>query len=846
MAFGKPQIFYTFYAETKGANNLKVKKMRRKISTLIAAITIVLLTVTATLTAFQMYPAKVYGQVVPSDSVTVSPPSLTLTTLPETYTYWVNVTSTGTASTDYINNVDIELPTGWANAAGAAAFGYGFGVSVAADGWVNCTTALGTFYGGVMANFSIPVTISLIPPTTGTWTVYCFEGATPSTSNPVTVTVTVNLEFYATMTPDYVMNGTSYIYTITVVNTLCPIGINTINMTFPAGTWIFNVLIEYSPLTWTVGFNGVNTFYLGPSPSILETYGVTILVNMTVPESAGAPWYYYWNVSAWSSSSAFLGTYSIQAVVDNTRPVVSIIAPNEPYYSVGAGNYMWINASVSDTPSMATFFSQYDVTTNDSRFTLYSVTEVGTSNTFDYCWENNTFIPDGTLNVLITAVDPAGNVGTGLASTTVDNTAPRLLWIYVVDQNDELLYTTGNGIYWMSALTTNVSVEAAFYSQQTAGPAGVHGDIYFNTSMYPFVNDTTPTTPGRWMPGAIWMGTSGYYVTGSNLITLNITLLDSSSPTANRYTYTWTIKREITPPSVPSYTKTQTICGGFIIWGLTATDAVGISSYNIMLNGSSEPLYPYELNSAELWYFPNDYVCTVQNITVVDLYYLYSPGDVANITITAVNYGSNVGPPLTFLVTVQAGEWAPIEMFPKWNLISFPLIPSSTTTANIYSLLLVNGASGVTVTYGYNTATSTWTVNPTSMSDGNGYWVNMNAYDVLIVQGYSVGAPPSVGGAPPAIVEYSLTTGWNLAGFTEYSYNIYYDGMWAPFYVASLQYTSTLATYFRFVYTWDPVNQGWQIVDLYTDSPFSYYFYPGQAFWIYMYNSQTLIPPIPY
>jgi hypothetical protein len=833
MAFGKPQIFYTVYAETKGANNLKVKKMRRKISTLITAITIVLLTVTATLTAFQMYPAKVYGQVVPSDSVTVSPPSLTLTTLPETYTYWVNVTSTGTASTDYINNVDIELPTGWANAAGAAAFGYGFGVSVAAGGWVNCTTALTTFYGGVVANFSIPVTISLIPPTTGTWTVYCYQGTTPSTSNPATAAVTVNLEFSATMTPDYVMNGTSYIYTLTVVNNYCPIGINAINMTFPAGTWSFNVLIEYSPLTWTVGFNGVNTFYL-TGPNILETYGVTILVNMTVPASAGAPWYYYWNVSAWSSSSAFLGTYSIQAVVDNTKPVVSVIAPNEPYYSVGAGNYMWINASVSDTPSMATYFSQYVITVNDSRFTLYSVTEVGTSNTFDYCWENNTAIPDGTLNVLITAIDPAGNVGTGLASTTVDNTAPRLLWIYVVDQNDELLYTTGNGIYWMSALTTNVSVEAAFYSQQTAGPAGVHGDIYFNTSMYPFVNDTTPLTPGRWMPGAVWMGTSGYYVTGSNYVTLNITLLDSSSPTANRYTYTWTIMREITPPSVPSYITTQVICGGFIIWGLTATDAVGISYYNIILNGSSEPLYPWQLNSQTLWWWANDYVeASIQNITVFDLYDYYSAGDIANITITAVNYGGNVGPPLTFLVTVQAGMWYPLEMYPKWNLISFPLIPYSTSTTNIYSLMLLHAAASVDFAYSFDNTAKAWTLNPATMSDGNAYWINMNNYDVLIVQGYPVYAPP---GSPPPVVEYSLPTGWDLAGFTE-------TGEWyAPYYVASLQYTSVLQSYYRYAYVWDPVQQDWYVVDL-LGLTFTEYLQPGQGFYIYMYAAQTLVPP---
>jgi hypothetical protein len=394
----------------------------------------------------------------------------------------------------------------------------------------------------------------------------------------------------------------------------------------------------------------------------------------------------------------------------------------------------------------------------------------------------------------------------------------------------------------MSRDTSNISVAAAFYSQQSAGLTGVYGNIYFNTSTYLFVNSTTfPPIPHSWMPGT--PGVFGYYVTGSNLVTLNITLLDSSSPTANRYTFTWIVMRETTLPSVPSYTTTQTICGGFVIWGLTATDAVGISGYNIMLNGTfpyspypptiSELLKPGDLNSPTLDLYPNDYVCTIQNITVFDLYDYFSPGDVANITITAVNYGGNVGPPLTFLVTVLAGEWYPVEMYPKWNLISFPLMPSSTATANIYSLMLLHGAAGVNFAYSFDNTAKTWTLNPTSMSDGNAYWINMNAYDVLIVQGYPIWAPP---GSPPPIVQYSLSTGWNLAGFT-YPYEI--D---APNYVASLQYTSVLQSYYRFVYQWDPQDQNWFVLDL-TNT--GYYFEPGYGFYIYMYNSQTLIPPTP-
>jgi hypothetical protein len=792
--------------------------MHRKISSLIAAITIVLLTVTLTFSALQMYPKQAYALNL-TDSVSMSPMTNTLATLPTAGAiYWVNVTSTGT---DYINNVSILIPTGWTYVSGAVGSGYGFGAPSPGGGWVNFTTALGTFDSGAIANFSIPVTISTIPPTTGTWTIYCYQGVTPSASNPVTVTVTVNLEFDAIMTPNYVKNGTSYIYTITTTNDACPIGIDNINITFPAGTWIFNVLVQFSPLTWTVSYNNVNTFVLS-GPNLLEGDAVTIMVNMTVPVTAGgAPGGLYpWIVAAWSSTAAFLGNYTMPAIVDNTTPTISISAPNEAYYSDGFDSYIWLNITVHDTPNMAEYFSQYQVSINDSRFQLYSAPFEVNAQTYDYYYVNNTGIIDGPLAVRITAIDPADNIGTAVASTTVDNTMPKLLFIYVVDQNGNSLYPGSNGIFWMGKSTTAIYVEAAFWSQQST----LSGSIYFNSTPVTFLNDTyLPTSPG-------------YSVVGSNLVTVNITLSDFSSPTPNVYTNTWTVLREITPPSVPSYTKTTTICGGFIIYGLTATDTVGIYSYNIMLNGTSESLSPINLNSL-FGTWGNDYCYCIQNITVFDLFDNgYSAGDVANITIEAVNFGSNVGPPLTFLVTVQAGQWYPVQMYPKWNLISFPLIPYSTTTSNIYSLLLLNGAAGVSVTYGWNSATSAWTLNPTTMSDGNGYWVDMNAYDVLIVQGYPISAPA---GTPPPIVEYSLTTGWNLAGYTETFY-----GMYAPEYVGSLQSTSVLQSYFRFVYVWDAYDQLWQSVDLF-GSYYPYYLYPGQGFWIYMYNAQTLIPPTP-
>jgi len=797
--------------------------MRRRISSLISTISVILMVLSAISVAFQIIPISRVYAAAPSNSVSMSPMTLTLSTLPETDTYWVNVTSNGAAS-DFINVTDIQLPTGWTYAGGASA-NYGFLVSVSGSGWVNFTTVATTFYGGAISNFSIPVTISTIPPTTDTWHVYCYQGVTQSAS-PAAITVTANLQFHSTMTPPYVMNGTSYIYTLTVTNDACPTGIININITFPAGTWTFNVLLQSTPATWTVQYDLINTFMLS-GPNLYIGQSASITVNMTVPVGA-ATGEYYWTTKAWNAGAQFLGTYSMKAVVFASKPSISFIAPAVPYYSVGSGNYVWINVSVSDLPSIETY--GVVVTSNDSRFQLFTTqpyTET-TPTLFVYYFVNTSAIPDGPLVITVTAVDPAGNVGSQIVSTTIDNTMPQLLWIDIVDQTGYSLHQDNSGTYWMKAGTTAVSVGAAFYNIQP-----VTGNIYFNTTSYVWTGNSTyyyyyyyyTYYPDRTLG-------HGYDVTGANLLTVNITLTDGSSPSANRYTNTWTIKRDTILPSAPTIGTAKLICGGIIVPGLTATDNVGIDHFIVFFNGSSNWIYPDDLNSSTLdWSYP---FALVNNITVMELFNYYDAGDVANITIAATDYGSNMGPAVSLYVTVPAGEWYPLEMYPKWNLISLPLLPNSTVTTDVFSLLLLKGSSGVNFAYSFDNVAKTWTLNPASMTDGNAYWVNMKAYDVLIVQGFPIWAPP---GSPPPIVQYGLKQGWNMAGFTET------DSWYAPYYVASLQSTLVLQSYFRFAYSWDAQDQNWFIVDL-TGSFGTYYIYPGQGFWIYTYSDQTLIPPI--
>jgi hypothetical protein len=61
----------------------------------------------------------------------------------------------------------------------------------------------------------------------------------------------------------------------------------------------------------------------------------------------------------------------------------------------------------------------------------------------------------------------------------------------------------------------------------------------------------------------------------------------------------------------------------------------------------------------------------------------------------------------------------------------------------------------------------------------------------------------------------------------------------ASAYVESLE----TGSYFRWLYVWDSETQSWEMVD--TNPSTSGQISPGQAFWIYLYKDQDLVPPIP-
>jgi len=690
-----------------------------------------------------------HGLVVPSvaaasviHSASISPMTKILGTLPQDVIYLVNVTSKGT---DFINKTCIKLPTGWTNKTVIPPTNWN--VAAAGGGWLNFTTALNDFANGTSRVFNITATISMIPPTTGTWYIYCYKGSIASQSNPVSITVTVKLQFSSAMSPFYVKNGTSYIYTVTTTNDASAVGIKQLNITFPAGTWSFNQLVDYSPRTWTVTYDSARSTFKLTGPNILIGESVTIKVNMTVP--VGAPTnIHYWNVSAWDSSGNYLGKYSIKAVIDASKPGVTIDRPNVSAYSVGNGKYIWINVTVDDTPSIEDY--GITVTLNDTRF-IYRSREKVSSTQYKYYFVNNTVIPDGKLAVKVTATDPAGNIGSAERSTTVDNTAPKQLWVKVMDVTTatptELPFV--GGIYWMGADTKYIQVKASFYD-----PAGASGTIYLNSTPATFNNGTSllPSTP--------------YNVTGSDYVTLKITLVDTASPTPNNFTKTWEIKRDRVKPSVPTYTA-EAICGGVVIKGLNATDNVGVLKYKIYVNGSVSEVFAADLASTAKKELPS--VPFAGNTSIVFsgtliLNLTVYAGKTINLTICTIDYGNNPSNPATNILSIPDGRWYPVVLQQGWNLISLPLVPANSSIENVLSLLLKSGTFESVWTY--DAETGKWhsyapgaPPDLTTMTDGKGYFIKVTKYNVLIIQGTEQPAPPAL---PRA---YHVVPGWNLIGY---------------------------------------------------------------------------------
>jgi hypothetical protein len=731
-------------------------------------------------------------------TATVSPVT---TTLPR-QKYVFNITNLSNA-TEKITEVKITFPSGFTSVSVEAPTDWIY------SGWPIITFSNNTAASAINPNdwklFNITVDWPAVPPTTYVVKVNCTSFETPSINNPVSLTITFNPQFTATITPTLpVKGGTSYNFNVTVKNLASSVGLGTINITYPNG-WSFNVIVNYGgSRPWSIIHDEfARTFKLW-GPNLLIGEAVWMVVNMTTQSSTADP--VYWNATAWDISRVLLGTHNLPVTVDGKAPTVIIDQPPSGiYYTVGAGKKIWINGTVSDDLNITKY--GLTLTINDTaRFERVVYAKVNDYN-YTFAFANKTAIPDGKLAIKITAIDASGRTNSTERTATIDNTAPEEVYVEVLDQSgNKLPYVSG--VYWIGAGTESISVKASFSNLATP----ITGWVYFNTTGYEVTNGSLIETPK-------------FDVKGSDYVLLKITLVDNAKPIANNFTRIWEIKRDKVKPSAPTFTV-QPICGGAIIRALNATDNIEVLEYKVYI-GNEIPV-PVSLSSLR-----NSTLTPVKDIHrafagILVLNLTSYAGETVDINITAVDYGGNEGPGRLVTISVPEGTWHPVELYPGWNLVSLPLIPNSTSTADIYSLILKQGVSGVKITYGFDNVEKKWVMNPTTMIDGKGYWIYMKEYDVLIVQGFTTPTPPALP------TTYHLTKGWNLVGYTAKI------PMNASVYLESLEPGS----YFRWLYIWNATSipQSWSMID--TKPATSGTLRPGQAFWIYLYKDQDLVPPI--
>ena len=199
-----------------------------------------------------------------------------------------------------------------------------------------------------------------------------------------------------------------------------------------------------------------------------------------------------------------------------------------------------------------------------------------------------------------------------------------------------------------------------------------------------------------------------------------------------------------------------------------------------------------------------------------------------NETAQKTGFDSAVSPQTTFAFTAGPVVYQ-IPLVAGWNLISTPIIPSSTSLSSVLASQIAGG--NFTVIWSYQNGK--WfeaslsggklSGTLTTFQDGYGYWIYMTKPDSVFVVGNIISPPPAT---PPS---YSLTLGWNLVGFKpeptigDEPVGTYLSSITGQYYANS-------------VLIYDNSAQSWIRADP------SYMLQPGQAIWIMMNSPATLQP----
>ena len=667
------------------------------------------------------------------------------------------------------------------------------------------------------------------------------QDTTGGESDPLDFTIKVTPWFHAEISPLVTNKQVSTMFSILVRNNASSSAISKVEITYDDTYYTWTGDYEV-PDGWSLSHDpSTDTFTLVASAA---TYYIkigserTFKFNMTSADvGSSTPG---WTVKVTNVDSVEL-SLDLDTYINVDAPtnfVWSKPTGYQGYLSVNGG-YIWLNITFDDKYYGADYWPT--VKCNDTRFELYkkeSNTEtIGSAATFTYKFRNNTAIPDGKLVVHFNITDYAGNEYTkNEVITYVDNTAPV---VTIAVEGATSVVEDGTPVWYVGSGVSSVDIWVNFTEAEKYND-GLADRVAYDTALLSahkiglYINGTWKSiTTFTWDPTnkRYYAEVTGVTVEEGKCYELFANITDAARPHNHTSSTLAYLKFDLEEPSAPTFTA-KAICGGAVITDLTATDNLNISKYIVYVNGTQlgSEVTKTTLESDTLQREDADWsLCdwvAFSNTLVLKL--SGYAGKVANITITAVDYGGNEGPGTSVYLGIPEGTWYPIELHKGWNLISLPLVPNSTSASDVFSLVLKQGAAGVEVCYGFDNQAKEWVMNPTTMTDGNGYWVKMKDYDVLIVQGTP---HEEYWGLQP--IYYILYEGWNLAGYTETVSDL------ASWYLSSLE----AGSYFRYLFAWDAQNQKWEMID--TDLSSSDILTPGQGFWILLYEDQTLVPPVP-
>jgi hypothetical protein len=661
--------------------------------------------------------------------------------------FYFNITCNMTSG--FINKTVITWPTGWSYVSGDNSTDWNVTAVDTSGRTVQFEnrTAAGALYKDEWVLLNVTMTVSKSG--TAQWTIHCYEGTTDHGS--ATGTVYATPWFDATITPTLVKKDQTLWFEITVKNNASTSSIYQVNVTYPSTDgWTFQDVV--APSGWIIESHASSkiTFKATGGYEIAKDSSAVFKVKMVTGGTGTAN--YTWTVDV-KNTADVTDTMTLTVKSDNTPPTVTVNAPDTSvtWYSVGSGNYMWLNITVRDDVNKVPV-----VVFNDTRFVLYAEPSVSGTYDFKFCYRNNTAIPDGPLAIQINVTDYIGNKATEYpkeVSTTVDNTPP-FIWITVTEA------TLVGSTFWIGKTQTTVTINVTVADYELESIGALTG-IYINGTLQ--TGWTFSGTGKNYNGYDVFECRKAYSVPADKnywIIYVNVT--DKALPKNHTSEMEVYIKRDLVPPYEIGFTSAKSICGGLVIYGLYANDTVGIQDYRIYVNGTNILNITNTELTATTWVSGTGYGCFSSD-AVLDL--TNYVGEYVNITVSARDYGSNEGDKIVvYTGTVPEGLWYPIELQPNWNLISLPLVPTNSSINNVLSLLLKEGL--LVSVWQYDAETKAWhsyapgaPPDLTTMVDGKGYFIKVTAYNVLIIQGTEQPAPPAT---PPV---YHVVPGWNLIGY---------------------------------------------------------------------------------